>query len=248
MRAFLALVFLFSLSVGKFDDWLKKLRKNQLNRHYERVRYEVKGPVEEFHFKFNLEQAKPRTSTYYLFAKLVVTHPSPHYGIHHTKVDCQLLPDMPLLTQEVILPLNKWRDELTKMQQDILQKHRQQHPHSVNYDQEKYGMMYGLSNAKWQVDKLEAQMKYVLSDKGKVLFTFNPDKNSGSYKWIGATHYLFYGKKPTHKSYGAIIMDHVMNLYELWIDPSKYGEVEGVDQSLKHLEREWWNELCALSS
>ena len=248
MRAFLALIFLFSSSVGTFDQWLFDVQNNE---QYKVIHSQETGSNKgEIDFRLYLKDHP----TCYLLAHLTY---EPNY------VRCRFNSDVDRIKQR-----NEWLSD-TKKEAKSMQEAKQEQWNSlwllykeVKRPYDKNGKITQgmkdvevlLNEAQEQIKKAAKKLKNLanpLTEYGSlyVEFTFNPVKNEGRVGYVEASPYLVHGKwiDLPKKGFGATAMNEIMHLYDHWMNPDLNGKVSLLDKSWKFVGGAFWDQLRALS-
>lgn len=228
MRAFLPLIFLFSLSLSKrevFEKWADTLSENKLRPTYVSFNHQQNHDGQLFEFRI---YPKALLGTY-LSAHLEY---NPDADIPAHRVQCEFRPSQRLHREMLQRAIKQEKTKLELERNAKLEGQDQEMKEKINNIDEK---MERLQNWATRFDP-------------KVRFSFNPDDNNGDISWVGATEYLFHGPNLVNlpkKGFGAIAMQEVMELYRQWMDPRYTGWVELRDQSEKYVDGAFWDELRA---
>ena len=298
MRAFLALIFFFSLSVGTFQKWLTDLKRvssninlnslldRQFSHQYRIIHEKVSDGSEWIQFKFTLH---PRINDFYLIGALEI---SPFH------VECSFVPNVAKFKREVVAPalerLKRQEQEVQHILSNIDRQAmgvREQHQSerqqkavinnlkasNSNEDKGQYDAqiieinknMERLENERTTLERqyreTQQRLPTIRSQIGRlqdpmrqkedinniftVKFNFVPEMNTGYVRMVGASKYLFWGKEKDlpEKGFGKLAMNHVMELYDHWIDRTREGSVDLVDMSKKYVDNAFWDPLSILS-
>ena len=239
MRAFLELTLFFALSVDAlFQDWVKNLVDRKLPTHHYAYIPSKKAQKNVFplDFKFSLDHS---INQFYLYAHIEHDDEDP------SLMKCEFIPNF-----------QKVNNEKNRISQELHRFEIQQEKMRIQLMSMGHGKMSPIMQAQHsEIRKTMLEIAENIKDLQKkkdywntpsvynVQFQFNPKTNDGKVEWVGASKYLFFGNNVPTEGFGVIVMNHIMALFDQWMDRSEIGKVRLEDASEKHVGGAVWDQF-----